>query len=483
VGRPRRFGRVGFIRVAAIVAGTTGASLALGPEAQAVPLTLHVNPGSASCSDTYARATAADPATPWCSLGPAATMPEPGDTVVIEPATYSGTFSPLVSGTVDAPITYAGGGVGVVLDGAGATATVKIVAVVNLSLQGLEVRGASSQGVWVSGSSGITLSSLTVADNPGHGVQIKNSSGVAVTGSVIENNGMAGIFEATGTTGGTYMGDVIAENGINGDPYNGDGIQLNGSGAVIEGNTITGNGDPGPYEHGIYAGPIATGYLIEGNTLNGNAGSNVKAAGSGIVRYNDIQGGRMGVVLVDNTGNGVSVYYNLIHGQFQHPVFLTTDHIGAAIARLWNNTIVSDGRTSTSTGDTSAVYINYSSSLDMRNNVICYRGSDGSGVAVRVPDRTRAGGFTSDYNWFCTPDRYSRHFTVGSRRMTLAKWRQYMGQDRDSFASGPLNFSSELRLPPDKWGTALGTPLGLIRDYVGTPVPATGRPTMGAYQQ
>jgi hypothetical protein len=67
--------------------------------------------------------------------------------------------------------------------------------------------------------------------------------------------------------------------------------------------------------------------------------------------------------------------------------------------------------------------------------------------------------------------------------MTLSKWRQYMGQDRNSSASPPLNFSSELRLPPDKWTVALGAPLGLSRDFVGTTVPTTGRPTMGAYQQ
>jgi hypothetical protein len=165
-------------------------------------------------------------------------------------------------------------------------------------------------------------------------------------------------------------------------------------------------------------------------------------------------------------------------------VFLTTDHIGAAIARIWNNTIVSDGRSSTSTGDTSTVYINYSASLDMRNNVICYRGTDGSGVAVRLPDRTRAAGFTSDYNWFCLQDKYARHFIVGSRRMTLSKWRQYMGQDRNSSASAPLNFSLDLRLPQDKWRVALGTPLGLTRDYFGTSVPPPPRrPTMGAYQQ
>ena len=470
-------------QLVAITAVAVALSTTLGPAAEASPLTLHVDPGSATCSDAYDRTSASDPTTPWCSLSPATTLPEAGDTVLIEPTTYLGVLSPLVSGAVDAPITYAADGSGVVLDGAGAAATVKLVSLSYVQLQGLEIRGAASQGIWVSGSTGITLSTLTVTGNPGHGVQIKNSSGVTVTGSDIEGNGMAGIFEATGTTGGTYTNDVITGNGINGQPYNGDGIQLNGTGAYIEGNTISGNGDPGPYEHGIYAGPDATNYVVESNTLMDNAGSNVKAAGSGIVRYNDIQGGRMGVVLVDNTGDGVSVYYNLIHGQFQHPIFLTTDHIGAAIARIWNNTIVSEGRTSTSTGDTSAVYINYSSSLDMRNNVICYRSLDGSGVAVRVPDRTRAGGFTSNYNWFCTPDKYGRHFIVGSRRMTLSKWRQYMGQDRNSFASAPLNFSSEMRLPPDKWTVALGTPLGLTRDYVGTSVPATGRPTMGAYQQ
>jgi hypothetical protein len=451
------------------------------PPALASPLVLHVDGNAVSCSDTYDRPTAGDPATPWCSLAPASRLPEPGDSVLIEPATYAGTFTPVVSGTPAQPITYEPSGPGVVLDGNGATATVKLVSVGDVELRGIEIRGGALQGVWVAGATRITLSGLIVRANPGHGVQIKDSTDVTVTGSHIESNGMAGIFEATGTTNGRYTDNVVTGNGIDGQPFNGDGIQLSGSGAFIAGNTITGNGDPGPYEHGIYAGPVASGYVIERNDVSGNAGSNVKAAGSGTVRYNDIHDGRLGVVIVDNTGSGVAVYYNLIHGRYQHPVFLTTGSTGAARAQFWNNTIVSDGR-STASGDASAVFVNASASVDLRNNVICYRGTDGAGVAIDVPDPTRALGFKSDFNWWCSADAYQRHFVRGTSRLTLKQWRRTSAQDAHSFGSRPLAFSPDLRLPQDKWSTALGTPLGLTRDYLGAPVPA-GRPTMGAYQQ
>jgi hypothetical protein len=45
----------------------------------------------------------------------------------------------------------------------------------------------------------------------------------------------------------------------------GDGIQLGGTGALVTANTMTGNGDLGLYEHGVYAAAAATGWTISDN--------------------------------------------------------------------------------------------------------------------------------------------------------------------------------------------------------------------------
>ena len=87
--------------------------------------------------------------------------------------------------------------------------------------------------------------------------------------------------------------------------YSGDGLQLGGTAAVVRGNTITGNGDPGPYEHGVYTGSASKGWLIEKNTISGSGGANVKAMGTGTVRGNRLVDGRYGLVLASNPGAGV----------------------------------------------------------------------------------------------------------------------------------------------------------------------------------
>src|SRR5439155_15768888 len=122
-----------------------------------------------------------------------------------------------------------------------------------------------------------------------------------VTGSTITANSRAGTFALPGASGNVYSSNTIAGNGMDGNPYSGDGIQLNGSGATVRANTITGNGDPGPYEHGIYASASSSGYLIESNTLSGNAASDIKAAGSdGTIRYNWLSDSRLGLLFSDN---------------------------------------------------------------------------------------------------------------------------------------------------------------------------------------
>jgi hypothetical protein len=434
---------------------------------------LWVDGTNSGCSDAFDRQQASVATTPWCSVARAGIAAQAGDTVHVRPARYVGTVRLSASGTSASPIRFIAGGPGVVLDGAGAASVVKVVSVSDVALVGMAVTGASAQGIWVDGARRITLDHLTVQANQGHGVQILRSDAVAVSASTIRDNAAAGIFEGSGTTGGRYVDSQIVANGVGAAAYNGDGIQLGGSGAYVAGNTISANGTPGPYEHGIYAGPSSRGYVIESNVLSRNAGSNVKAAGSdGIVRYNRMEAGRLGLVVSDNA-SPVLAYYNAIFGRYQHAVFVGD----GAQAKLWNNTIVVT--LPDASGDPSALFVKAAKLLDLRNNLVSYTSSDNRGRAIYVADPGQIASLVSSDNWFSTPDAKGRSF-YRAASLDLAGWRKATGQDAKSLSSMPPSLASDARVTSKNLGIDRGQNLGLTRDYAGRPL--RGAPDLGAHE-
>ena len=457
------------------------AGLGLAPAAGAVEAgtDLWVDAASASCSDSFTRQQAGVPQSPWCSVARAAGAALAGDTVRILPGTYVGSVRPASSGTPTAPIRFVAPQGGVTIDAGGASAAVKLVAVTDIAFEGISVTGAAVQGVWASAAQRLLLADLLVSGNGGPGIQIKESSAVTVSRSRIRGNRGAGIFESTGSADGRYVDNEITGNGIDGQPYNGDGMQIGGTGALVAGNTVVGNGDPGPFEHGIYVAPSAQRVVVEANVVHANAGSNVKAAGSGgVVRYNRLEGGRLGLVLSDNA-TAVSAYYNLIFGGYQHAVFLTTDK-GPARARLWNNTIVVTSRNAP-TGDASAIFVKAAAELDLRNNVISYANADNLGSALYVLDSTQLQGFTSNNNWFSSAEPGGRPLVWNGARVTLTKW-QRIGHDRQSITSSPPRLDADAHVLSTNLGSRRGQPVGLDRDYRGAPVLPGTNPDIGAYQ-
>jgi len=420
-------------QLAAALALTVVAAAVAAPAARAADLWVDV--GDAGCSDARTVTQVTSAATPWCTLAPAGAQARAGDTVRVRAGIYRGTLRPLNSGTTSAPLRFAAAEPGVVLDAAGAANAVKLIGVSDVVVEGMTVRGGSSQGVWVDSAPRTALSDLVVTANPGAGIQAKATSGLRVERSAIVANGRTGILELAGTSGARYTGNAITENGIGGGAYGGDGIQLGGSGALVEDNQIGANGDPGPYEHGVYAAAESSGWTIQDNELRDNGGANLKLAGGpGVVRRNRITNGRYGIVLSDNPA-AVTVEGNAIDGRAQHLVFLTAGAT-AARARLWANTIVQTGRSTTS-GDASAVFVNAAASLDLRDNVLCYANADALGVALWVNDASRLGGLTSDANRVCSTDASARHFAWNGSRTTLAGWRAVSGQDAHSVAGSP----------------------------------------------
>jgi hypothetical protein len=308
-------------KAAAVVAGAAIAIIAAGSpqNAEAASRTLVVDGASkvARCSDATPKA-AVSAARPLCTIAKAATLVAPGDTVQVRAATYRGTLAPRISGTAKAPIHFHGVERGVVLAANGAAAGINLDGVHDLRFTGFTVTGATQKGVWVGRSARVTFTKLTVKANRAPGIVVKATSSINVDLSNVSNNKGGGILELGGVVAGHYTRNVIAGNGHDHKAFNGDGIILQGRGAIVRGNRISGNGDNALYEHGIYASHAAVAYLVERNVIGGNSATGVKAMGSGQVRGNNFGSSRFGVYV--DTHSLVKVYGNTFKGSFAKTV-------------------------------------------------------------------------------------------------------------------------------------------------------------------
>jgi hypothetical protein len=305
------------------------------PARAATPTTIWVDKASKGgrCSDTRDRTTATQ-TSPLCTLTRAAAVATDGDTVMIRAATYNETLRPLDSGTPTYPIRFSAYEPGVVIDATGRGTGILVIGRTDVRFSGFTVKNGSSQGIWVDSSARILFDAMTVTANA-FGVRVKNSSDVTVQSSVIDTNKAAGIMELGGVARGRYLQDDVTNNGHDGQPYNGDGLQLDGTGALISDCDITGNGDNTLYEHGIYASTTALDYTVENSRFSGNSATNVKAEGSGTVRGNQFGSARLGMFVDKNTAPGLTVSDNTFTGTFVWPIQTGT----GALLTPSNNTV------------------------------------------------------------------------------------------------------------------------------------------------
>lgn len=444
----------------------------------AAPLALTVDVASPACSDARRREDVSL-AAPWCTLTPAATRALPGDVVRVRPGTYRG-FRPLVSGTSYAPIRFVADGAVTLLPASGSPSALMLVRVGWLILDGFTITGGTNQGVWIEDSSHLDLIRLVIRENPGVGVALLRGQNVVIWSSTVTNNGRAGIREFIGSAGNQFTRNSIVGNGRDGNPYNGDGIQFAGSRTLVAYNTIRANGDAGGHEHGIYAASTARSFVIERNTIDRSPGADVKAQGTGSIRSNRLLGDSLfGLVLSDNPAP-VSVVANVVAGRFEHAVLVTSGSTRGQ-ARLWQNTIVQQGRFGSS-GNAAALFVITAGSLDVRNNILCYANPDNLGAAFFVNDASRVLTLRSDTNWLCSTDPAGRATAWNGTRSTLEQWRsQTGGLDSGSIASSPPLFDGDFRVTSANLGAGRGTSLGVAADIDGRSFPPTS-PDVGAYQ-
>jgi hypothetical protein len=423
------------------------------------------------CSDARGRTTATK-GSPLCTLTRAAAVAQAGDTVMIRAATYNETLRPQRSGTRNAPIRYSAAGAGVVIDASGRASGILVTGRSDLRFSGLTVKGARSQGVWVGASTRVSFDKLVITRNR-VGMQLKSSSEVTVGRSTLSANQGAGIMELGGVRRGRYVRDRITRNGHDGQPYNGDGLQLDGSGTLISKCDITGNGDNSLYEHGIYASAKARGYTIESSRFSGNAASDIKAQGTGTVRYNLIGSARLGMYVDHSGASGVWLYYNVISGSFEHAV---QTGAGARLA-MTNNTV--NAMPVNKRGDHAAVQLARATSVTLRNNIISNRNRS---AAVAVGAGIPARALRADYNQYASAD-LAKVTAWHNRSMSLAQWRKATRLDARSASVKPPRFDRTGHvLAPARW-RPLGQRVNLRRDFGGRALPRKGRPAAGARER
>lgn len=455
--------------IALVVAGATASA------AQAA--SLYVNPAQQGCSDAASVVTAADPATPWCSLAPPSRLARPGDVVHLASATYGAQLRPTASGRPGQPIVFQADGPVTIAAPAG-TVSVMFTGVHDIALRDLTIRAAAFQAVWIDDAARVTLAGDTVSNSGGPGVQIKHGIDTTITGSRLLNSSGAGLLEMAAASGTTLRSSTVSGNGKDGQRYNGDGVGLAGTNPTVVDNVITGNGDGIGFEHGVYAGATANGYTIMRNVIGNNAGADIKAAGGpGLVAENRLEASMFGLVISDNPAI-VTFQYNLIQGAFQHGILVTTGST-AARARLWNNTVEQTGR-STASGNASAVFVVSAAQLELRNNLLAYTNPDLLGSALLVNDQSLVGSFSSDTNWFASPDPRALRVAWNGARVSLAQWRALSGQDGASIDSAPPTFDAQGHVTSRALGAGKGTPLGLGHDLAGRPVDSP--PDIGAFE-
>ena len=369
----------------------------------------------------------------WATLGHAADVVNPGDTVHVEDGSYTG-FYLSRSGTAGHPITF-------VADGANVQITAD--------------NGTTPDGINVEGAAYVVIDGFTVNNRTRAGIRVAISQFVTVRNCHTGYNGRWGIFSG-------FADDFSIENNEAHHSVVEHGIYVSNScvrpiirSNIAHDNHANGihmNGDLSQGGNGLIADALVERNIIYGNGAGGGSGINMDGVINSIVRDN---------LLYDNHASGISLYR----------IDAATGSTGNVVV---NNTIVnaSDGRwcvniNSGSTGNTVLNNILY--------NLHPFRG------AITIDASSRAG-FVSDYN--SVMDRFSTD--TGDTIIDLPSW-QALGYDAHSFIATPAQLfvapGSDFHLlasgPAVDSGTATDSP---AFDLDGNPRPVGAGVDVGAYE-
>ena len=171
--------------------------------------TLYVDQANPSCSNSGP----GSPTQPLCTISASVPIATPGTTVQVAAGTYAEQVSPH-TGASGSPIVFSAA------PGATVTVTGKSYGfyLSNLSwvtINGFSVTGTTNQGIYVTGSSNVTITGnhVTLSGQPASGqtksgIYLTNTSSSLVSGNTTDHNSDAGIQLSTGSTGDEVRGNV-----------------------------------------------------------------------------------------------------------------------------------------------------------------------------------------------------------------------------------------------------------------------------------
>jgi hypothetical protein len=373
------------------------------------------------------------PATAWATLGHAAAVVNPGDTVHVLDGSYQG-FYLSRSGLPGSPVTFRAEG-----------AAVEITA----------DNGTTPDGINVENAAHVVIDGFVVNGRTRAGIRVALSQFVTVRNCHTGFNGRWGIFSG-------FADDLTVERNETHHSQLEHGIYVSNSGdrPVIRQNLVYDNhangihmnGDESQGGDGLISGALVEQNAIHGNGAGGGSGINMDGVTTSVVRNN---------LLYDNHASGISLYR--IDG--------ATGSTGNLVV---NNTIINaaDGRW--------CVNINNGSSGNTVVNNILYNEHSFRG-AITIDGSSRPG-FVSDHNAVI-----SRFSTDGGNSVTsLAAW-QALGYDAHSFVATPavlflvpgVDFHLSATSPALDAGTATNAP---AVDLEGNPRPVGAGVDVGAFE-
>jgi hypothetical protein len=372
-------------------------------------------------------------ATAWATLGHAADVVNPGDTVHVLDGSYQG-FDLRRSGTAGNPITFVA-----------ASPQVLVTADNPDTPDGINVEDAAY----------VVIDGFTVNDRTRAGIRVAVSQFVTVENCHTGHNGTWGIFSG-------FADDFTIQDNEAHHSQTQHGIYVSNTcvNPIVRRNLIHDNAGAGIHMNGDVSqggAGVITNALVERNVIYGNG-----TAGASGINMDGVQQSRIqNNLLFDNHASGVSLYR-------------IDASAGASGNLVVDNTIVnaSDSRW--------CVNINTGSTGNTVRNNILYNEHPFHG-AITIDASSRPG-FTSDHN--AVISRFSTD--GGDTVIDLASW-QALGYDAGSFVATPaqlfVNPGTDFHLlqgsPAVDAGSAVGAPSD---DLDGNPRPVGAAIDIGAYE-
>jgi parallel beta-helix repeat protein len=284
----------------------------------------YVDNTNGSCSD----AGPGSQATPFCTIGKAASLLIAGQTVRVVAGTYAETVNGPNSGTAGNPITYsAAPGVTVTGNGTASGNAFRMSSKSYIVIDGFTITDTVDYGIYAASSNHITISNnhvssagSPVSGSTRMGIYFTNTDDSVITGNTSDHNSQDGI-RLTGGSSGNLVSDNISFGNAEEWQRNATGIQVTGIGS--DNNSIINNITYANEDSGIQCYSSAQGNLIIGNLSygNGDHGIDNNNAPNNVIVGNTVHGNvTAGINLEGSTGsfgatlaNNISVDNGLRH--------------------------------------------------------------------------------------------------------------------------------------------------------------------------